>query len=78
MKRCSFTIQLKCETTNYTQKLTLGMNTGSGVFATAVVNEKNEILYISEVEVRNDIHKKWNKERNTIEVEKTVKQDTEK
>ena len=54
------------------------MNTGSGVFVTAVVNEKNEILYISEVEVRNDIHKKWNKERNTIEVEKTVKQDTEK
>ena len=46
------------------------MNTGSGVFATAVVNEKNEILYISEVEVRNDIHKKWNKERNTVEVEK--------
>ena len=50
MKICSFTIQLKCETTNYTQNLTLGMNTGSGVFATAVVNEKNEILYISEVE----------------------------
>jgi len=58
VKRCSFTIQLKCETTNYTQNLTLGMNTGSGVFATAVVNEKNEILYISEVEFNFSLQQK--------------------
>lgn len=50
-----FTIKLLYDTTEYTQHLTLGVDTGSGTFATAVADEKNNILYTSEVTVRNDI-----------------------
>ena len=54
-----FTIKLLYDSTNYTQKLTLGVDTGSGTFATSVYNENSqEVIYMSEVEVRNDITKK--------------------
>jgi 5-methylcytosine-specific restriction endonuclease McrA len=55
---CPFTIQLLYEGTNYTQKLTLGVDTGAGTLGTAVTNDKGEVLYASKVEVRNDIHDK--------------------
>ena len=55
VKRSPFTIKLLYKTTDFVQPLTLGVDTGSGTFATAVCNEKCEILYTSEVEVRNDI-----------------------
>lgn len=58
IKRTPFTIQLLDETTNYTQDLTLGVDTGSSKIGSAVVNEKGEAVYLSEVEVRNDITKK--------------------
>ena len=58
IKKEPFTIKLLYETTNYKQDLTLGVDTGSGTFATAVSNDKNEIIYMSEVALRNDIHDK--------------------
>ena len=53
-----FTIKLTYETTNYTQSLTLGVDTGSGTLGAAVSDERGNILYISEVVVRNDITRK--------------------
>ena len=58
VKRCPFTIKLLYETTEYTQELTLGVDTGSSKIGSAVVNDKEEVVYISEVEIRNDISDK--------------------
>lgn len=54
-RREPFTIKLTCETTNYTQDLTLGVDTGSGTIGTAVSKNNGDIIYMSEVVVRNDI-----------------------
>lgn len=54
-KREPFTIKLTYETTYYTQDLTLGVDTGSGTIGTAVSRDNGEIVYMSEVVVRNDI-----------------------
>ncbi len=56
-----FTIRLNYETSNYTQNLTLGVDTGSGTIGTAVSDDKGEIVYMSEVIVRNDITDKMTK-----------------
>ena len=51
---CQFTIQLLYSSTNYTQKVTLGVDSGSkhiGLSATT----KNKVLFESDVELRNDI-----------------------
>lgn len=53
--RCPFTIKLLYESTTYTQNLTLGQDTGSGTLATAVVDSKGFVVYMSEVTLRNDI-----------------------
>ena len=58
-----FTIKLTYETTNYTQDLTLGVDTGSGTIGTAVSKDNGDILYTSEVIVRNDISKKMTDRR---------------
>ena len=63
IKRSPFTIKLLYKTTNFVQPLTLGVDTGSGTFATAVCNEKCEILYTSEVEVRKDITERMKRRR---------------
>lgn len=55
IKRSPFTIKLLYETTAYTQELTLGVDTGSSKIGSAVVNDGDEVVYISEVEIRNDI-----------------------
>ena len=55
VKRCPFTIRLLYESTNYTQNLTLGVDTGSGTIGTAVSKDNGDIVYMSEVVVRNDI-----------------------
>lgn len=60
-RREPFTIKLTYETTNYTQDLTIGVDTGSGTIGTAVTNDKGEIIYMSEVIVRNDITDKMTK-----------------
>lgn len=55
VKRCPFTIKLLYETPNCTQDLTLGVDTGGGAIGTAVSTDDGEIVYMSEVVVRNDI-----------------------
>lgn len=56
VKRCEpFTIKLTCETTNYIQDLILSVDTGSGTIGTAVSKNNGDIVYMSEVIVRNDI-----------------------
>jgi N6-L-threonylcarbamoyladenine synthase len=54
IKRCPFTIQLAYDSTNYTQDITLGVDSGSkhiGLSATA----KDKVLFESDVELRNNI-----------------------
>ena len=54
MKRCPFTIQLAYDSTNYTQDITLGVDSGSkhiGLSATT----RSKVLFESDVELRNDI-----------------------
>lgn len=55
VKRCPFTIKLLYSNTNYTQSLTLGVDTGSGTIGTAVTKDNGEVVYMSKVIVRNDI-----------------------
>jgi hypothetical protein len=55
-KRVPFTIQLMAAPeTLFTQPITLGVDTGSTVVGTAASDENGNILYLSEVELRNDI-----------------------
>lgn len=54
-RREPFTIKLTYEITSYTQDLTLGVDTGSGTIGTAVSRDNEDIVYMSEVAVRNDI-----------------------
>lgn len=63
IKRCPFTIKLLYEINNYTQDLTLGVDTGSGTFATAVNRDNGDIVYLSEVILRNDITDKMTRRR---------------
>lgn len=54
INKCPFTIQLLYSSTNYTQKVTLGVDSGSkhiGISATT----KDNVLYEADVELRNDI-----------------------
>ena len=58
-----FTIKLTVETTEYTQPLTLGVDTGSGTVGSAVSDDEGHILYMSEVRLRNDIKSKMDQRR---------------
>ena len=58
-----FTIKLTVETTEYTQPMTLGVDTGSGTVGNAVSDEEGHILYMSEVKLRNDIKSKMDQRR---------------
>ena len=59
-----FTIKLNYETKNeYKNKLTLGIDTGSTFVGAGVVDAKGDVLYASEVEIRNDITKKMERRR---------------
>lgn len=54
IKRCPFTIQLAYDSTNYTQDITLGVDSGSkhiGLSATT----RSKVLFESDIELRNDI-----------------------
>ena len=58
VRRLPFTIKLTYEIKNpKTQKYTLGVDTGFFKLGTAVINEKDEVVYLSEVTLRNDIKK---------------------
>lgn len=54
VKRCPFTIQLLYESTNHTQKISLGVDAGSRHIGISATTEKKE-LYAADVEIRNDI-----------------------
>ena len=58
VKSLPFTIKLAYGSSGYVQPLTLGIDTGSGKVGSAVLNSKKDVLYTSEVEIRNDIAKK--------------------
>lgn len=53
-----FTIRLLVETESNVSDLTLGVDTGSSKIGCAVVTLKEEVLYLSEVKIRNDISSK--------------------
>lgn len=54
-----FTIKLLYQTeNNYSQPLTLGIDTGSSKIGSAVVDEKGNVLYLSQIEIRNDLSDK--------------------
>ena len=61
IKKTPFTIKLLYQTTSYIQPLTLGIDTGSSKIGSAVINKNNDVVYLSEVEVRNDITNKMKK-----------------
>ena len=54
VNKCPFTIQLLYSSTNYTQKVTLGVDSGSKHIGISVTT-KNKVLFESDVELRNDI-----------------------
>ena len=55
-RRTPFTIKLLVQPeTTYTQPLTLGIDTGSSVIGSAVADDQGNIVYLSEVTIRNDI-----------------------
>lgn len=59
VKREPFTIKLLYKPkTEYIQKCNLGIDTGSSKIGSSVVDENNTVLYLSEIEIRNDISKK--------------------
>ena len=56
IRRTPFTIKLLAQAEErYTQPLTLGVDTGSSVIGSAVADQNGHVVYLSEVEVRNDI-----------------------
>jgi hypothetical protein len=56
IRRTPFTIKLvDFPATTSIQPLTLGVDTGSSVLASAVADEAGTIVYLSEVQIRNDI-----------------------
>lgn len=61
-QRTPFTIRLTYQTeTTYTQALTHGLDSGSTMIGSAVSDDDGNILYQSEVSVRNDITKKMDR-----------------
>jgi N6-L-threonylcarbamoyladenine synthase len=54
VNRCPFTIQLLYSSTHYTQKVTLGVDSGSKHIGLSATTE-NKVLFEADVELRNDI-----------------------
>ena len=54
-RKTPFTIKLTYQANSYTQNLTLGIDTGSSKIGSAVVKESGDIVYLSQIEIRNDI-----------------------
>ena len=58
-RRVPFTIQLLYKTdTEHTQSVTLGVDTGSLKVGSAAVDHKGNVIYLSQIEIRNDISEK--------------------
>ena len=63
IKRCPFTIQLLyTPKTNVVQDCTLGIDTGSKFIGTSVYSE-GKVLYISQIQIRDDIKSKMDSRR---------------
>lgn len=63
-RRIPFTIKLNYELAHeYIQELHTGLDTGSGTLGSAVTNDQEEVLYMSQVQLRNDIKKKMDQRR---------------
>jgi hypothetical protein len=58
IKRTPFTIKLLYQTTSYTQNITLGIDTGSSKVGSAAVKDNGDVVYLSQVEVRNNVSDK--------------------
>ena len=54
-RKIPFTIKLTYQADSYTQNLTLGIDTGSSKIGSPVVKESGDIVYLSQIEIRNDI-----------------------
>ena len=64
VSKCPFTIKLLYESTNFTQPLTLGVDTGSKYVGSAVINDAtSEVVYESQTELRDDIKSKMDRRR---------------
>ena len=61
--KCPFTIKLLYDSTEYTQKLSLGIDVGSSHIGSAVVNEKGDAVYMAETTIKNDIKDKMEQRR---------------
>ena len=57
LSRDPFTVQLRFETTHYTQAVTVGVDTGSQTVGVAATTG-GEVAYQAEIHLRNDIHTK--------------------
>jgi hypothetical protein len=53
-----FVIQLNYVTTEYTQPLTHGVDTGSDKIGSAVVKDNGDVVYLAEIKIHNDIARK--------------------
>jgi hypothetical protein len=58
VRRTPFVIKMISETTKYVQPITFGLDTASSTMGGAAVHENGDVLYLSQVGVRNDISKK--------------------
>lgn len=58
VKTYPFVIKMLTETTDFKQDLIEAEDTGSSKIGSAVVNSSNEVIYLSETEIRNDIAEK--------------------
>ncbi len=63
VRREPFTIKLKWLATEYTQPLTLGIDSGSKTIGSAVRDENNNIYYLSEITLRQDVKSKMDQRR---------------
>lgn len=64
VSKCPFTIKLLYESTSFTQPLTLGVDTGTKYVGSAVINDvTSEVVYESQVELRDDIKSKMDRRR---------------
>ena len=77
IKRCPFTIQLLYESTNYTQDVSLGVDAGSKHIGLSVTT-KDEVLFESDVELRNDIVDLLSTRRQNRRIRRNHKPDTVK
>jgi len=63
VRREPFTIKLKWLATEYTQPLTLGIDSGSKTIGSAVRDDKNQVYYLSEIVLRQDVKSKMDQRR---------------